>query len=271
MPVGLALELDVEVEELEPDPGDLGTAERHGTERGGGSFLERVLQARLAARLHELRGLVVGGQFRGHATGARLGRDAVAPAVPPRDVVGVDERDGRAPGLRAPLLRKPLVELGDDQRIHAPALAGPAVGGGVHAAGEAVALERAFADRRRPVVVAVGEVPLAQPARVVAVLAQHRPPRRESRIECAPTGDHAARLMGVEAREQGRSRGRAVVGGRVMVLEADRSATQAAQVGGQALVNRGRRGPLGSAADLGAKKPARRAAPGCELGPRRAY
>src|SRR2546423_4202165 len=118
MPVGLVLELDVEVEELEPYAGSLGTAERYGTERGGGGFLKRVLQARLAARVHELGGLVVGGQFRGHATGARLGRDAVAPAVPPRDVVRVDERYGRAPGLRGPLLRVPLVELGDDHRIH---------------------------------------------------------------------------------------------------------------------------------------------------------
>ena len=101
-------------------------------------------------------------------------------------------------------------------RVVVPALAGTAVGRGVDAAGEAVALERRFARRRRPVVVAVGEVPLAEPARVVAVLAQHRPLGREARVERAAAGDHAAGLVGVEARQQRGARGRAVVGGGVV-------------------------------------------------------
>ena len=83
---------------------------------------------------------------------------------------------------------------------------GAAVGRRVHAAGEAVALERCFAERRRPVVVVVGQVPLAEPARVVAVLAQHRAPGREARIERAAARDHAARLVRVEPGQHRRAR-----------------------------------------------------------------
>src|ERR1039458_2884916 len=60
-------------------------------ERGGGGFLQRELQPRLALRDQLFGGLEVGRQPGGDARRARLGADAIGPAVPPR---GVDPKSG---------------------------------------------------------------------------------------------------------------------------------------------------------------------------------
>ncbi len=114
------------------------------------------------------------------------------------------------------------------------ALAGAAVGRGVGAAREVVVLEQRPALCRRPLAVVVGEVPLAVPPGVVAVIAQHRPPGRKARIERAAARDHAAGLVGVEAGQHRRARGRAVVRGRVVAAEGDRPFAQALEVRRQA-------------------------------------
>ena len=117
MMVDLALELHVEVEEFEPFAARFGAGERHRPERGRRGVLEGALQARLVALEQQLRRLEVGRQAPDRRCGAvRLGRDAVAPLVPPGDVVRVDERDRRAPRLGAALLGEPLVELARDLR-----------------------------------------------------------------------------------------------------------------------------------------------------------
>src|ERR1700726_2360478 len=126
--------------------------------------------------MEELGCLVVGRKRACDATRGAVACDAVAPHVPPRDVVRIDERHRRAPRFGAPLVREPLVELARDQRIYSPTLARCAVGGGEDAAREPVALERPFAARLAPVVVVVREMPLAKPARGVPVLAEHRAP-----------------------------------------------------------------------------------------------
>ena len=120
------------------------------------------------------------------------------------------------------------------QRVPLPPLPGGPVRGRVHAPGESVLLQRRAARHRRPAIVAVGQVPLAEPVGVVAVLAQHRAPRRKAGIERAAPGDHAARLVGVEPRQQRRAGRRAVVGGRVVVGEADGAFAQLLQVRGEA-------------------------------------
>ena len=96
-------------------------------------------------------------------------------------------------------------------------------------------------------VVAVRQVPLAEPPARVALLAQQRAPCREARVEGAPARDHAAGLVGVEAREQRRAGGCAVVGGGVVALEGDAFAAQARDVREQPRHLRGRREPLGGA------------------------
>src|SRR3954451_10703879 len=113
-----------------------------------------MLQAGPVARAEEFRRLEVGRQRAHRALREDLAGDLVAPQIPPRDVVRVDERHRRAPRLGAALLPVPVGELPGDLRIGPPALAGPAVGRGVDAAGEAVALESPFAGERTPVVVA---------------------------------------------------------------------------------------------------------------------
>ena len=147
-------------------------------------------------------------------------------------------------GSAPPSLREPVGEAARDVRVHLPALAGGAVGRGEDAAGEAIALERLFADERGPVVVAVGQVPLAEPARAVAVLAQHRPPGGKAGVEGASARDHAARLMRVQAGQQRRARGRAVVRGGVVPGEGHGALAQALEVGGQAQAGRVGREPL---------------------------
>src|SRR5450631_1154676 len=98
-----------------------------------------------------------------------------------------------------------------------------------------------------PVLVAPREMPLAVPARRVAVLPEHRAPGGERGIEGAAAGDQRARLVRVEAREQRGARGRAVVGGGVVAREGDPFPAQALDVGGQAEAPGGRREPLGEA------------------------
>ena len=134
-------------------------------------------------------------------------------------------------------------------RVHAPALAGRAVRRGVDAAREAVALERPFARDRGPLVVVMGEMPLAVPAGVVAVLAQHRSPGWKAGVERAAARDHAAGLVRVETGQQRRARRAAVVGGGVVAGEGDRPFAQAREVGRQAERRPGRgRTTAGSAA-----------------------
>src|SRR5579859_7444338 len=145
-----------------------------------------MLEPRLSPQTEEFGRLVVGREFARDAARGSLAGDAVAPHVPPGDVVRVDERHGRAPRLGASLEREPLVELARNQRVDAPTLPRSSVRGGEHAAREAVALERALAAPGRPVVVVVGEVPLAEPARGVPVLAQQRAPGGKAWIERAP-------------------------------------------------------------------------------------
>ena len=212
----------VEVEELEPFSVRFRAAERHRAERRRGGFLEGALQARLAALDQQLRASRSWAAAAARSRGAvRLRRDAVAPHVPPGDVVGVHERDRRAPRLGAALVRRTI-------RAKVVAMCGslrqPWPGRRRRARGRSrrrSRTPRALLRRRgRPVVVAVGEVPLAEPARAVAVLAQHRAPGGEARVERAPAGDHAAGLVGVEAGQQRRARGRAVVRGRVVAGEA---------------------------------------------------
>jgi hypothetical protein len=106
-----------------------------------------------------------------------------------------------------------------DVRVHAPALAGRAVGRGVGAAREAVALERG--GPKLVHLLSVGEVPLAVPVGVVAVLAQHRAPGREAGSSVLPPVIMQPvwcvyRPVSSVARE-----GRAVVGGGVVAGEAE--------------------------------------------------
>ena len=101
--------------------------EGHRAEGGGGCFLQRELQARLAGLHQHFGRLEVGGQVGDDARRLRLGRDPIAPQVPPRDVVRVDERHGHAPRLGLAGRRQPLLELARDAGIHAPPLPGRAV------------------------------------------------------------------------------------------------------------------------------------------------
>ena len=165
---------------------------------------------------------------------------AVAPRIPPGDVVGVDERDGRAPGAAGALGSEPPVELVRYPAVHLPALPRGTVRRGIHTAVEAVALERLGPGRRRPVVVVMGEVPLPQPARAVAVLAEHRPPRGKARVQGARPRDHAAGLVGVQPGHERRTRRGAVVRGRVVVSEGDGAGAKGLDVGRQ--LHGGRRG-----------------------------
>ena len=247
--VDLALELDVEVQEFEPFGGRFGSREGDRAERRGGRFLEGALQPRLAPLVQQLGGLVVGRQSPGEGLGGCLGGDAIAPQVPPRDVVGVDERHRRAPRFGVVGVLEPFGEHVGDVGVALPALAGGAVRGRVHPTREPVFLQRRTARQRRPAVVAVGQVPLAEPVGVVAVLAQHRAPGGKSGVERAAARDHAARLVGVQTRQQRRAGGGAVVRGRVVVGEADAAFAQLLQVRGEAEAEGARRRPTaGSAA-----------------------
>ena len=89
--VDLPLELDVEIQEFQPFAGHFGAREGDRAEGGGRRFLEGALQAWLAVVVQHLGGLVIGRQAPGERPGGGLGGHAVAPQVPPRDVVGVDE------------------------------------------------------------------------------------------------------------------------------------------------------------------------------------
>ena len=81
-----------------------------------------------------------------------------------------------------------------------------------------------------PVAIGARQVPLAVPVGGVALIAQHRPPGREPRIERARAGDHAAGLVGVQSGQHRRAGRRAVVGGGVVAQEADARARQARHV-----------------------------------------
>ena len=77
-------------------------------------------------------------------------------------------------------------------------------------------------------------MPLSVPPGVVAVFAQHRSPGGKAGIQGAAARDHAAGLMGVQAGQHRRARGRAVVRGRVVPAEGDRPLAQALEVRRQA-------------------------------------
>jgi len=159
--------------------------------------------------------------------------------MPPRDVVGVDERHRRAPRLAAPFEAQPFAELSGDHRIDGGALPRGAVGRRVGATGEAVGLERR---------VRVGvEMPLAPPPGRVAELAQQRPPRRKAGVQTAVAGDQAARLVGVQPGEERPARRAAIVGGGVVPFEADGARAQRGQVGHHRRRQRGGRHPHGRA------------------------
>ena len=160
-------------------------------------------------------------------------RGMSAEAIPPGDVVWVDERNGRAPRLIRRRRGEPVAELPHDQWIYAPAFSRAAVWGGVGAAREAVGLERANV-LLRPCVVAAGEVPLAVPIRFVAAFTQDRAPGREVGFERAGARHQATGLLAVEACEQHRSCGAAVVGRCVMACEVDAAPAQSRQVRHQA-------------------------------------
>ena len=231
--VDLELELHVEVQERQPDGLEAGSAEWHLAEGNRARQLERVLKRRLAAGGELLGRLVVRRQRADPARRGRLGGVHAAPAPPPGDVVRVHERHRRAPRTVPAGGVVPVLELLGDPAVDAPALAGGAVGRGVGAAVETVALELRRAVAVVPVAVAVGQVPLAVPVRGVAQLAQHRPPGRKARVERADAGDHAARLVRVQTGEHRRAGRRAVVGGGVVAREADAGARQRRDVGRQ--------------------------------------
>ena len=112
VPVHLALQLGVEVDEFQPPAFGSRTVEGDGPERRRGSgpaasAAARACAGRSAARASRSSG----GSAADHAGGCGLGGDAVAPGVPPGDVVGVHERDRRAPGPRAALFGEPACEL----------------------------------------------------------------------------------------------------------------------------------------------------------------
>ncbi len=175
-----------------------------------------------------------GGSAADHARRFRLGGEALAPVVPPGDVVRVDERHGRAPRValwaRAANHSSNWVTMCGSTRHPCP---GAPSGEGKVPPREAVGLERARVFVGVPQVVAVREVPLAVPVRAVALLAQHRPPGRKAGVERAPAGDHAAGLVGVQAGQQRGARGSAVVGGRVVAREGHPPVAQAREVGHQ--------------------------------------
>ncbi len=154
--VHLALELRVEIEELQPQLPSTRSAERHGAEGRRRGLLEGALQPGLVALEHQFRGLEVRGQAMDGARGGGLRRHPIAPDVPPGDVVGIHEGDGRAPRLGTSLVGEPAGELGGDAGVDRPALPRCAVRGRVDPPGEPVVLQRRFAHRLGPVVVVGG-------------------------------------------------------------------------------------------------------------------
>ena len=183
-----------------------GAAERHRPERRGGGFLQRALQPRLAALDQQLRRLEVRRQPRTtRGAAASLGTRSLHPYHQAMSCGFTNEtvvHHGSAPPSSA------------NQSANRPAMWGstrqPCPGA---PSGEGRCRRRSRSGRapaspveRGPVVVAVGEVPLAVPAGAVAVLAQHRAPRGKAGIERAAAGDHAAGLMRVQAGQQRRAR-----------------------------------------------------------------
>ncbi len=73
-------------------------------------------------------------------------------------------------------------------------------------------------------------MPLPKPRRRIALLAQHRAPRRKERRQRAPARDQTARLVAVETREEGAACRSAVVRGRVMARERHAAVAQAGKV-----------------------------------------
>ena len=269
--VDVGLQEQVRVHQAAPRRDHFGAVERHGAERARGGLLQRAVQQRLAAGQQLFGRLEVRRDFADPRRRFALPRDFAREAVPPGDVVGVDERDGRAPRPVARLVVEPVLELVDDRRVDLGALPGGAVGRGIGPAGEAVRLER------RP---RVGvQMPLAPPRRLVVQLAQQRPPRREAGAQPAAAGDHAAGLVRVQAGQQRPARGRAVVRRGVVAFEADRLAAQRREVRQQRVERQRRRRPRRRAQLVDedhedVRRPARAACaahPAAPLVPRRAW
>src|SRR6202035_33908 len=113
-----------------PGADHFGPGERHRAERAGSGLLQRALQKGLALCPQRSRGLEVRRDLIDPCGRFALVRDFAGEAIPPGNVMGVDQRDRRAPWLTAPLMIEPILELIDDRRVHFGALTGTAVGRG---------------------------------------------------------------------------------------------------------------------------------------------
>ncbi len=234
--VDIALQLQVGVEHARPRRARPPAGERDLAEGPCRVLLQRPLHAGLA-RVKLCGRLEVRRQLPAQRRHRRLGPDEVRVAVPPRDVVGVDEGHRRAPRAVRSVLGEPASELLRDQGVGRETLPGRAVGRGERTAREAPRLERG----------AARQMPLPVPPGLVALIAQHPAEGRKAGIELAAPGYQAARLMRVQARQERRPRGRAVVGGRVMAPERHGARAQPGEVGQQLRERRRRRPPAGTA------------------------